>query len=153
MPRLDAPRLAAWRELSSTIASLERRIHDDLIAQWDVPLGWFDVLAGLQRLGGRARPSAVAALLRLPPSSLSRRLDRLEEEGWVARHRHDDRDDHRSVEVELTRRGRNLWREMNITYRRAVQAHFAGQLTDDEIEVLAVVAERLGVPSVTGGSP
>lgn len=152
MPRLDASRLSAWRELSSTLAALERRIHDDLIEQWDVPLGWFDVLAALQRLGGRARPSAVAAVLRLPPSSLSRRLDRLEEEGWIARHRPDDRDDHRSVEVELTRRGRNLWREMNITYRRAVQTHFAGHLTDDEIEVLTLVADRLGVPPEGGGT-
>lgn len=147
MPRLDAPRLAAWRELSSTLAEVERRIHDDLIEQWDVPLGWFDVLAALQRLGGRARPSSVAALLRLPPSSLSRRLDRLEEEGWIARHRHDGRTDQRSVEVELTRRGRNLWREMNITYRRAVQSHFAARLTDGEISVVTEVAERLAEPS------
>lgn len=143
MPRLDAVRLTAWREISSTLAEVERRVHDDLVAQWDIPLGWFDVLAALQRLGGRARPSAVAAALRLPPSSVSRRLDRLEEEGWIARHRRHDSDDQRSVEVELTRRGRNLWREMNVTYRRSVQHHFAARLSDDEIEVLTEVADRL----------
>ncbi len=59
------------------------------------------------------------------PSSLCRRFDRLEEEGWVKRHRGVDPVDQRAVEVELTRRGRNLWREMNITYRRVVQQHFA----------------------------
>lgn len=147
MPRLDAPRLTAWRELSSTVAQVERQVHDDLIEQWDIPLGWFDVLAALQRLGGRARPSVVATTLRLPPSSLSRRLDRLEEEGWIARHRHHDAEDHRSVEVELTRRGRNLWREMNVTYRRAVQTHFAARLSDEEIGVLAAVADRLAAPA------
>lgn len=129
------------------MAEVERRVHDDLVEQWDIPLGWFDVLAALQRLGGRARPSMVAATLRLPPSSLSRRLDRLEEEGWIARHRRHDSDDQRSVEVELTRRGRNLWREMNVTYRRAVQRHFAARLTDDEVGVLTDVAGRLAVPS------
>lgn len=152
MPRLDAVRLAAWRELSSTLAEVERRVNDDLVAQWDIPLGWFDVLAALQRLGGRARPSVVAGVLRLPPSSVSRRLDRLEEEGWIARHRGLDTDDQRSVEVELTRRGRNLWREMNVTYRRAVQAHFAGRLDDDEVALLTSVAGRLAErPQVRDG--
>ena len=84
MPRLDASRVAAWRELQSVAAELERLIDEDVTAEWDVPLGWFDVLAGLQRMGGRARPSELAVELRLVRSSLSRRLDRLEEEGWVA---------------------------------------------------------------------
>ena len=87
MARLDASRVAAWRELQSVAAELERTIDEELMAEWDVPLGWFDVLAGLQRLGGTARPSELAAELRLVRSSLSRRLDRLEEEGWVARRR------------------------------------------------------------------
>lgn len=143
MPRLDATRLAAWRDLSSGMAEVTRSVHDDLMAEWDIPLGWFDVLAALQRLGGRSRPSVVADELRLPPSSLSRRLDRLEEEGWIARYRHCDDHDHRTVEVELTRRGRNLWREMNVTYRRSVQLHFASRLSDDEIATLSDVAGRL----------
>ncbi|MET0144385.1 MAG: MarR family transcriptional regulator [Ilumatobacteraceae bacterium] len=144
MARLDASRLAAWRELQSISAELERLIDEQLVAEWDVGLGWFDVLAGLQRLGGAARPSELASELRLVRSSLSRRLDRLEEEGWVARARPTSLDDHRAVVVELTRRGRTLWREMNITYRRAVQAHVASALDDADVDdlrrVLALVA-------------
>ena len=133
MPRLDSTRVSAWRGLQSVAAELTRRIDVDLMEEWDIPLGWFDVLAALQRLGGRARPLDVAAEMRLPPSSLSRRLDRLEEEGWVKRHRGVDPVDQRAVEVELTRRGRNLWREMNVTYRRAVQRHFAILMADADI--------------------
>jgi DNA-binding MarR family transcriptional regulator len=143
MPRLDAARLGAWRDLTTLLAELTRGVDDDLLLEWTIPLGWFDVLAALQRLGGRARPVEVAAELRLPPSSLSRRLDRLEEEGWVARHREVDPDDRRVVEVELTRRGRNLWREMNVTYRRAVQARFATHLTDDQVRSIAEVVAAL----------
>lgn len=145
MPRLDATRVTAWRELQSIVTDLTRRIDDDLRAEWAVPLGWFDVLATLRQLDGRARPHDVAAAMRIPPSSLSRRLDRLEEEGWVRRHREVDPDDHRAVEVELTRRGRVLWREMNVSYRRAVQAHFASILTDDQIATLTDVNVALGV--------
>ena len=136
MARLDATRVAAWRELQSVTAEIERRIDDALLAEWDVPLGWFDVLGGLQRLGGSARPSDLATELRLVRSSLSRRLDRLEEDGWVQRTRPPDLDDQRAVLVELTRRGRTLWREMNVTYRRAVQAHVASALEDDDVTQL-----------------
>ena len=147
MARLDATRVAAWRELQSVTAEIERHIDDALLAEWDVPLGWFDVLAGLQRLGGSARPSDLAAELRLVRSSLSRRLDRLEEEGWVQRTRPQGLDDQRAVLVELTRRGRTLWREMNVTYRRAVQANVAAALSDDDVaalrRILALVAPEV----------
>jgi DNA-binding MarR family transcriptional regulator len=141
--RLDASRVAAWRELQSVAAALERRIDEALIAEWEVPLGWFDVLAGLQRLGGAARPSDLAEELRLVRSSLSRRLDRLEEEGWVHRSRPSGVDDQRAVVVELTRRGRTLWREMNVTYRRAVQRLVASALTDEDVADLQRVLARI----------
>ena len=136
MPRLDAARLEAWRELQSVVTELTRGIDDDLRLEWAVPLGWFDVLATLRSLGGRARPQDVAARMRIPASSLSRRFDRLEEEGWIARHRHVDPDDHLAVDIELTPRGRTLWREMSVTYRRSVQTRFAGRLDDDQIAAL-----------------
>jgi DNA-binding MarR family transcriptional regulator len=144
MPRLDATRVQAWRDLQSIVAEVTRRIDDDVRAEWAVPLGWFDVLAALRDLGGRARPQDIAAAMRLPASSLSRRLDRLEEEGWVARHRDVEMADHRAVDVELTPRGRTLWREMNITYRRSVQHRFAQRLSDDQIALLGEVTDLVG---------
>jgi DNA-binding MarR family transcriptional regulator len=128
--------------MQSVTAALERAIDADLRAEWDLSLGWFDVLAALQRCGGAARPSVLADELRLVRSSLSRRLDRLEEEGWVVR-RDTDAPDHRSVIVILTRRGRALWREMNVTYRRAVQRHFSSWLGDGEIHALRTIVERV----------
>ncbi|MEJ7800427.1 MAG: MarR family transcriptional regulator [Ilumatobacter sp.] len=139
MPRLDAARIAAWRDLQSIVAEITRGIDDDLRLEWAVPLGWFDVLAALRALNGRARPQAIAELMRIPASSLSRRLDRLEEEGWIARHRHVDADDHRAVDVELTARGRALWREMSVTYRRSVQTRFARHLIDEQIAAVSEV--------------
>jgi len=143
MPRLDAARVRAWRDLQSIVPEIERRIDEDLRAEWAVPLGWFDVLATLRELGGRARPQDVATAMRIPASSLSRRLDRLEEEGWVRRHRDVDPDDHRAVEVELTKRGRTLWREMNVSYRRSLQARFAIALTDRDVQLMTATSRTL----------
>lgn len=137
MPRLDAARLAAWRELQSVVADIHRSIDDDLRREWAVPLGSFQVLAALRDLGGIARPLAVARHMRIPPSSLTRRLDRLAEEGWIERHRDVDPADHRAIEIELTPRGRALWREMNLSYRRAVNERFAGRLSDEQIAAIA----------------
>ena len=119
--------------MQALVGEIERGIDDELRAEWDISLGWFDVLASLQRLGGRARPLDVSSDMRLPPSSVSRRLDRLEEEGWIARHKYVDANDHRAVDIELTKTGRRLWREMSVTYRRALQALFAVHLADGDI--------------------
>ncbi len=143
MARLDGYRVDSWRGLQTLTSQIERAIDEALRAEWDIPLGWYDVLGSLQRAGGSARPQAVADDLRLPPSSLSRRMDRLEEEGWIARSRA-AADDRRAIEIELTRTGRRLWREMSVTYRRAVQATYAVHLSDDEIDA---VHHLLGVLS------
>lgn len=131
-----------WRQLQGLTAAVERAIDADLRAEWDIGLGWFDVLAALQRQGGVARPSVLAADLAVVPSSLTRRLDRLEEEGWIKRHA-GAAGDQRSVAIELTRRGRNLWREMNLTYRRALQSHFAGALTDEDVAAATAVLDGI----------
>ena len=151
MPRLDAARMALWRDLRAVVGDLERRVDDDLRAEWDIGLGWFDLLEALARAGGTARPHDLAAALGLPPSSVSRRLDRLEEEGWVVRRRPDGdppgrparRVDGRAVEVDLTASGRRLWREMGVHHRRAVQRHVASHLDDDDVADLRRVLDRL----------
>lgn len=143
MARLDGHRVDSWRGLQTLSSQIERAIDEALRAEWDIPLGWYDVLGSLQRAGGSARPQAVADDLRLPPSSLSRRMDRLEEEGWIARSRA-DRDDRRAIEIELTRTGRRLWREMSVTYRRAVQSSYAVHLSDDDITAVHHLLGLLG---------
>ncbi len=144
MARLDAARLAAWRDLQSVAAALERRLDAELVAEWQVPLASFDVLGALQRAGGRARPSELADDLRLSKSSLSRRIDRLEEEAWVARVRPPVGFDHRAVVVELTPRGRALWRAMNVSYRRLVQRLVSSRLAaDDDVATLRRLLEVL----------
>ena len=143
MARLDNVRVGVWRGMQAMVAEIERSIDEELRGEWDISLGWFDVLASLQRLGGRARPLDVAADLRLPPSSVSRRLDRLQEEGWVARHKYVDANDHRAVDIELTKTGRRLWREMSVTYRRSLQALFGLHLDVDDIGDMARVLDAL----------
>ena len=134
MPRLDAARCAPGAtcnrsSLRSNVASTRT------CAEWAVPLGWFDVLAALRELDGRARPQDVASVMRIPASSLSRGST-----GW--RRRAGSAAIVTSIPT-ITARSRSssparrrTVAEMNVSYRRSLQARFAVALTDRDIQAL-----------------
>ena len=144
MPRLDAGRVATWRAFGVVAADLQRKVEAGLADDYDLPLAWFELLAALQAAGGSMRVGDLCGALHELPLSLSRRLDRLEEHGFVSRTATPAHDDKRSVTVTLTRDGRAEWRDANITYRRMVQQHFANALTDTDIAALQRIFGKLG---------
>ncbi len=144
MPRLDAGRVATWRAFTGAATALHRKVEAGLIEDYDLPLAWFETLAALQAAGGSLRVGELCEILHELPSSLSRRLDRLEEAGFVNRLATAVLDDKRAVTVTLTRDGRAEWRDANITYRRMVQQHFANVLTDTDIAALQRIFGKLG---------
>lgn len=136
MPRLDAERIGLLRRLSATTSTINRRIDADLVDEFHLPLAWFEVMASLARHGGAMRVSELCVDLNEIPSSLSRRLDRMEQEGFVEREATPTSSDRRAVTVTLTKAGRAFWRDANVVYRRAVQRHFAQVVTDSDITAL-----------------
>jgi DNA-binding MarR family transcriptional regulator len=143
MPRLDAERIALWRRWHTTSTTLLRRVDAQLMEDHDLPLAWFECLAAIRDAGGTMRVHELSEALEELPSSLSRRLDRLEEEGLVRRKHAPLPDDRRAVSVSLTKAGREVWRDANITFRRMVQHHFALHLTDTDIAALQRVLGKL----------
>jgi DNA-binding MarR family transcriptional regulator len=143
MPRLDAERVATWRSLGVVASELQRKVEAGLVDDYDLPLAWFETLAALQAAGGSMRVKELCDAVHELPSSLSRRLDRLEDEGFVSRTPTPTPDDKRAVTVTLTREGRAEWRDANITYRRMVQQHFASVMTDTDIATLQRIFAKL----------
>jgi DNA-binding MarR family transcriptional regulator len=144
MPRLDAERIALWRHWCITSTALQRRLDQQLTEDHDLPLSWFECLTAIRDAGGTMRVHELSEALNELPSSLSRRLDRMDEEGLVRRKHTPLPDDRRAVSVSLTRAGREVWRDANITFRRTVQGHFAQHLTDTDITALQRVLGKLG---------
>lgn len=144
MPRLDAERIGLWRSLDRTVTAVGRQIDADLVDEFDLPLAWFEVMSALQRAGGAMRVSRLCSELGEVASSLSRRLDRMEEEGFVEREATPEPTDKRAVTVTLTREGRLLWRDASVIYRRGVQKHFAQMVTDSDIVALQRLLSKLG---------
>jgi DNA-binding MarR family transcriptional regulator len=143
MPRLDAERIALLRHLLVSTNAIQRQIDTDLIEEFGIPLSWFEVMAALQRVGGTMRVSELCAELDEVASSLSRRLDRMEEEGHVVREATPTAADRRSVSVHLTRDGRSFWRDANVIYRRSVQQNFAQVVTESDIVALQRLLSKL----------
>jgi DNA-binding MarR family transcriptional regulator len=144
VPRLDAERIGLWRSLDRTVTAVARQIDADLVDEFDLPLAWFEVMSALQRAGGAMRVSRLCGELDEVPSSLSRRLDRMEGEGFVEREATPEPTDRRAVTVTLTREGRSLWRDASVIYRRGVQKHFAQVVTDSDMVALQRLLSKLG---------
>jgi len=136
VPRLDAERVSLFRALGITVAEIHRDIDAQLMEEFELPLVWFEVLAALQRGGGALRVSELRSELGDHASSLSRRLDRMEEVGYVSRRATPTAEDRRAVTVSLTKRGRAVWRDANVLYRRGVQQFFAKDLSATDVAAL-----------------
>lgn len=127
------------------VGDVERVLDRELDDEHGLPLSWFDCLTVIRDAGGSMRVKDLCASLHEVPSSLSRRLDRMEEDGLVTREPAPVPDDRRAVAVSLTREGRLTWRDANITFRRVVQQRFAASLSDTDVEALHRVSSKVEV--------
>lgn len=126
------------------------RAHRDLVARLDaelertnaLPLTSYEVLMLLgDSAEGRLRMGELAAELLLSRSGLTRLVDRLERDGLVARERCPE--DARGLFAVITPAGRRRLREARPVHLDGVRMHFIDRLTDEDLDALARVWERL----------
>jgi len=106
------------------------------------PLAWYDVLLELERAAdGRLRPRDIQKHMLLERYSVTRLVERMERDGLV------DRlgcaDDGRGAVVRLTQKGRRLRRKMWPAYAEAIDRAFAARFSDDELETLSILLDRI----------
>src|ERR1700704_4265524 len=115
-------------------ATLMRQLQTDLVSKTGLDLNDFDVIAQLALAGGRLRMTELAARAFSSRSGLTRRIDRLVEEGLVGRTTADG--DARGVVVTLTDAGGARVSETVQVHLRAVAMLFMAKLDDQELAVL-----------------
>src|ERR1700682_1134366 len=76
---------AAWAALLEAHASLMRQLQTDLVNKTGLDLNDFDVISQLARAGGGLRMTDLAARAFSSRSGLTRRIDRLVDDGLVGR--------------------------------------------------------------------
>jgi DNA-binding MarR family transcriptional regulator len=146
-PDLDVSPIGVIGRISRLARELEQRLEPVYRDQGLEP-GWYDVLATLRRAGPpyRLRPTEFTHTLMLTSSGTTKRLDRLEQAGLIART--PDPDDRRGTLITLTEAGHAL-------LDTAVDAHVANEhgllstLTEAEREQLAALLRKLqlGLPA------
>jgi len=139
----NQPGLAAWRALIHAHATLMRRLATDLVDEIGLSLGDFDVLAQLGQAGGEMRISELAAQAYSSRSGMTRRIDRLVDEGLVMRANADA--DGRGVVVGLTDAGVARLAEAAPVHLRRVRELFVDRLSDVELSTLASALEKVAV--------
>ncbi|WP_424951923.1 MarR family winged helix-turn-helix transcriptional regulator [Deinococcus sp.] len=90
---------------------------------------------------GRMRQQTLAEKLGLHKSRLSHLLTRLEGRGLVQRQPLGNK----GVTVVITAQGRELQRQGEAAYHRALRRHFIGLLRPDQLGALLEIADQLGV--------
>jgi DNA-binding MarR family transcriptional regulator len=140
-PELDPSPIGVVGRISRLARRLEERLEPTYQAHGLEP-GWHDVLATLRRSGHpyRLRPSDFADALMLTSSGTTKRLDRLERAGLVART--PDPDDRRGTLITLTAAGRDLIDAVTEAHL-ANEARLLDGLTDAEQRRLADLLRKL----------
>jgi DNA-binding MarR family transcriptional regulator len=149
-PDLDSSPIGVIGRISRLARELEQRLERVYREQGLEP-GWHDVLATLRRSGPpyRLRPSEFTSALMLTSSGTTKRLDRLDQAGLIARD--PDPDDRRGTLITLTPAGRKLIDAVTVAHleneRRILSA-----LSDADRKRLADLLRKLqlGLPPVSG---
>jgi DNA-binding MarR family transcriptional regulator len=139
---------AAWQALIRAHATLMRQLATDLVDEIGLTLGDFDVLAQLGQAGGELRMSELAAQAYSSRSGMTRRIDRLVNEGLVTRA--NSGADGRGVVVGLTDAGLARLAEAAPAHLRRVRELFVDRLSDEELCTLASALDKVAVDCAFG---
>ena len=126
--------ITAWLALLRAHATLVRQLAVDLVEETGLTLGDYDVLAQLATAGGALRMTELADKAFSSRSGMTRRVDRLVEQGLVGRT--EANADGRGVVVTLTSRGVARFKETAPIHIRRVVELFVAPLSDQELAIL-----------------
>ncbi len=135
MKTMSDSQMRAWRLLLEAHAVTTQILSEELAAERDLPLVWYDVLVQLHEAGGRMRMHELADSLLLSRSATTRFVDRLETEGLIERMVCEE--DRRGTFVGLTQHGHQRLREAAPVHLRGIDEHFGRHLTRSEADALA----------------
>lgn len=141
-PPADAIDIAAWRGLVRVQGAVRRQLDTALRAAEGISLWDYTVLRTLAATRGRCmRMTDLARATDYTPSGLTRLVGRLEAGGLIVRTACPD--DGRGSIATLTPAGQRAFTRARRTHLAEVQSGFLDRCTDDELELLVDLWERL----------
>jgi DNA-binding MarR family transcriptional regulator len=130
--------IALMRAQQTTLLKIERAFRDAKLP----PHAWYDVLWELERAGEAGlRPFDIERQMLIAQSNISRLVDRLEEQGYVARRPHAE--DGRGQVVVITPSGRDIRKRMWPVYARAISEAVGSRVSERDAAMLARLLAKL----------
>lgn len=142
-------RLDAWMSVVRTQSLMLDHLERELIRETGLTLPRFDVLAQLDRAGGRLRFGKLADAILLSRGGLSRLVDRMARDGLITRE--GDPSDARGWFAVITPHGRELLARARKGHNAEVRRLFAEQIDDSEAAVLTETLRRVRL-ALPGGA-
>ena len=140
----DSPGMVAWRTFLTAHATIIRALEAELEAEQGLALSDFDVLAQLNVAGGTLRMRDLADRVLLSRSGLTRRIDRLEQIGYVERAACET--DRRGSYARLTEVGRERLLTAMPVHVRGIADHFIAPLDADELASIGATLAKVVPP-------
>jgi DNA-binding MarR family transcriptional regulator len=144
----DEPGLLAWRAFLTAHATIIRRLEAELEADESLALSDLDVLIQLHRAGGTLRMRDLAERALLSRSGMTRRVDRLEAEGYIVRTA--CATDRRGSYAQLTEAGRDRLVSALPCHVRGIETHFVAKLSPAELEMVHASLSKVLVEPPAG---
>ena len=139
---LDEHQANGWREFVQTFGTVMRQLDQDMQADQDLLLAWFDVLVHLNEAPeGRLRMHELAESLVLVPSSLTRLIDRMCGAGLVERKPCPE--DRRVVYCVITAAGKAAYHRVSPGHSSRVQERFMRYLNREDVEALRRIFSKV----------
>lgn len=132
--QVEKQRMEAWRVFLRAHSAVVRNLEQELLAERDLPLTWYDVLVQLSEGGGSLRMHELADRLLLSRSATTRFVERLEQRQLIERRSCPE--DRRGTYVVLTEVGRDTLREAAPVHLRGIGEHFASRLSKEDARAL-----------------
>jgi DNA-binding MarR family transcriptional regulator len=130
----DDAGMLAWRTFLTAYANVIRQLEAELEERQSLALSDFDVLVQLHFAGGTLRMRDLADSVLLSRSGMTRRVDRLEEAGYVSRFACET--DRRGSMARLTDAGRKRLEDALPVHVEGVETHFVAKLSPAELEMV-----------------
>jgi DNA-binding MarR family transcriptional regulator len=135
-------RIAVWRAFLQAHAAVTAALDEELLAERDMPLTWYDVLVNLRAApGGRLRMQELADAVLFSRSGLTRLVDRMVRAGLLRREPCPD--DRRGTFAVLTADGKRTLRKAAPVHLRGIGQHFTRHLTDADVRALGSALQKV----------
>jgi DNA-binding MarR family transcriptional regulator len=145
----DDAGMLAWRTFLTAYANVIRQLEAELEERQSLALTDFDVLVQLHFAGGTLRMRDLADSVLLSRSGMTRRVDRLEEAGYVSRFACET--DRRGSMAQLTDAGRERLEGALPVHVKGIQTHFVAKLSPAELELVRSTLSKVVTESPARG--